>query len=354
MRRQYYPIYRVNVIEMKLSLFLCITVIFLFSCATDRETIRIEHRPLIFRSGSELEMFMNSEVEWVERALSRLTLEEKLGQMIVPRAYTHYMSADSRPYREVVRYVDSLKVGGLVFFQGDVSEMALIANEMQARADIPLLISADFEWGTAMRMRRGTLYPAAMALGATRDPVLAYKTGKAIGREARAVGVHQNFGPVADINTNPENPVINVRSFGEDSRLVMELGKAYMDGLHEAGVISTAKHFPGHGDTDIDSHLDLPLLLFDTMRLNAVELAPFRHIIDHGVMSIMSAHVAVPVLAEEERRPATLSHNIMTTLLRNELGFSGLVVTDALEMRSITRNYTPDESAVMAVEAAPI
>lgn len=336
---------------MKQTLYISFIIILFSSCATDREVVRKEYHPQIFYSGSELEMFMNSEIEWVEHTLSRLTLEEKLGQMIVPRAYTHYMSADSRPYRELLRSVDSLKVGGLVYFQGDVSEMALVANEMQARADIPLLISADFEWGTAMRMRRGTLFPVAMALGATRDPGLAFRMGQAIAREARAVGVHQNFGPVADINTNPENPVINVRSFGEDTELVQSMAKAYMEGLHDGGVISTAKHFPGHGDTDIDSHLDLPLLLFDHTRLHSIELAPFRHIIDHGVMSIMSAHVAVPVLGEEERRPATLSRNIMSNLLRDELGFTGLVVTDALEMRAITRNYLPDEAAVMAIEA---
>jgi len=336
---------------MKQSLFLSLIILLFSSCAADRELVRKDYHPPIFYSGDELETFMNSEVEWVERTLSRLTLEEKLGQMIVPRAYTHYMSDDSRPYRELLRSVDSLKVGGLVYFQGDVGEMALVANEMQARADIPLLISADFEWGTAMRMRRGTLFPVAMALGATRDPELAFRTGQAIAREARAVGVHQNFGPVADINTNPENPVINVRSFGEDTELVKLLAKAYADGLHDGGVISTAKHFPGHGDTDIDSHLDLPLLLFDHTRLNSIEIAPFRYVINHGVMSIMSAHIAVPVLGEEERRPATLSRNIMYNLLRDELGFTGLVVTDALEMRAITRNYSPDEAAVMAVEA---
>lgn len=325
--------------------------LFISGCTGERQTIRDDYRPPVFRSGGELALFMNAGIDWVEQTLQRLTVEEKVGQLLVPRAYTHYMSSDSREYRRLIRYVDTLKVGGLVYFRGDVSEMALLANDLQARADIPLLISADFEWGTAMRMRRGTLFPVAMALGATRDPVLAFKKGKAIAREARAVGVHQNFGPVADINTNPQNPVINVRSFGEDTELVKKLAKAYMDGLHEGGVISTAKHFPGHGDTDIDSHLDLPLLMFDIIRLNEIELAPFRYIIDHGLMSIMSAHVAVPVLGEDDRRPATLSHNIMTTLLRNEMGFDGLIVTDALEMRSITRNYTPDEAALMAVEA---
>lgn len=336
---------------MKQSLYISFIIILFSSCATDREVIRQDFHPQIFFSGDELAGFMSSEIEWVDRTLSRLTLEEKIGQMIATPAYTHYLSKDSPRYRELVHNVESLKVGGLVLFQGDVSEMALILNDMQSRADIPLLISADFEWGTAMRMRRGTMFPVAMALGATRNPELAFKTGQAIAREARAVGVHQNFAPVADINTNPHNPVINVRSFGEDTKLVKEMAKAYADGLQSGWVISTAKHFPGHGDTDIDSHLALPILQFDNARLDSVELAPFRYLIDNGGMSIMTAHLAVPALGEDERRPATLSHTMLHTLLRNELGFEGLIVTDALGMRAISRNYSPDEAAVMAVEA---
>ena len=326
-------------------------VVLVSSCAGERTVMHHDRSQQVFRSSYDLEMFMRSDIEWVEQTLSRLSIEEKIGQMLVPRAFTYYVSSDSREYRELAGYIDSLKVGGLIFARGDVSEMALIANEMQKRSDIPLLVSADFEWGTAMRIRRGTLFPVAMAIGATRSPVYAYEVGKAIAREARAVGVHQNFGPVADVNTNPENPVINVRSFSEDTGLVKELAQAYMDGLHAGGVISTAKHFPGHGDTDVDSHLDLPLLAFDDVRLQTIELPPFQHVIDQGVMSIMSAHIAVPLLGEEEHRPATLSHNIMHKLLREEMGFSGLVVTDALEMRSITNNYSPDEAAVLAMEA---
>ncbi len=334
-----------------ISFVLLILSMLFSSCASEREVIRDDYFQHIFRSNTDLEMYVRSDITWVERTLARLSIEEKIGQMLVPRASTHYVSSDSRQYRELIRYIDSLKVGGLIFARGDVSEMALLANEMQERSDIPLLISADFEWGTAMRIRRGTLFPVAMAIGATRDPVYAFELGRAIAREARAVGVHQNFGPVADVNTNPENPVINVRSFSEDIELVKTLAQAYMDGLHEGGVISTAKHFPGHGDTNIDSHLDLPVLAFDQARLHSTELPPFQHLIDHGGMSIMSAHIAVPLLGEEAHRPATLSHNIMYTLLRDEMGFPGLVVTDALEMRAITRNYEPDEAAVMAVKA---
>lgn len=332
-------------------LILTFVLLFYISCAGERELVRDNQHVILFRSTTDLEMFMSSNVTWVEKTLSRMTIEEKIGQMLVPRALTYYLSSDSRQHREIVRYVDSLKVGGLIFSRGDVSEMALIANEMQERSDIPLLLSADFEWGTAMRMRRGTLFPVAMAIGATRNPVFAYEIGKAIAREARAVGVHQNFGPVADVNTNPGNPVINVRSFSEDIDLVKELAQAYMEGLHAGGVISTAKHFPGHGDTDIDSHLDLPILAFDRTRLQSIELPPFQHLINNGLMSVMSAHIAVPIIGEEEHRPATLSHNIMHTLLREEMGFSGLIVTDALEMRSITRNYESNDAAVMAVEA---
>jgi len=325
--------------------------LFISSCSSERELLRERQKLQIFRSNTDLELFMRSDIRWVERTLSRLTIEEKIGQMLVPRASTYYISSDTRRYRELIRYVDSLKVGGIIFARGDVSEMALLSNELQERSDIPLLISADFEWGTAMRVRRGTLFPVAMAIGATRNPVYSYEIGKAIAHEARAVGVHQNFGPVADVNTNPRNPVINVRSFSEDIDLVNELAQAYMDGLHAGGVISTAKHFPGHGDTDVDSHLDLPLLAFDEARLHSIELAPFQYVINRGVMSIMSAHIAVPVLGEEEALPATLSNNIMHRLLQEEMQFPGLVVTDALEMRAITRNYPPDEAAILAVEA---
>jgi len=332
--------------------FIVISIVLLFaSCTGERELLRDQERTLIFRSNTDLEVYMQSDITWVEQTLARLSIEEKIGQMLVPRASTHYVSSDSRHYRELIRYIDSLKVGGLIFARGDVSEMALLSNELQERSDIPLLISADFEWGTAMRVRRGTLFPVAMAIGATRNPVYSYEIGKAIAHEARAVGVHQNFGPVADVNTNPRNPVINVRSFSEDIDLVNELAQAYMDGLHAGGVISTAKHFPGHGDTDVDSHLDLPLLAFDEARLHSIELAPFQYVINRGVMSIMSAHIAVPVLGEEEALPATLSNNIMHRLLQEEMQFPGLVVTDALEMRAITRNYPPDEAAILAVEA---
>jgi beta-N-acetylhexosaminidase len=332
-------------------LLLLVPLLFIISCTAERETMRESGTPMVFRSSQALAVFMNSPNNWVDRTMERLSLEEKIAQMVVPRMTTFYVSSDTDIYREWVRYVETLKVGGLIFARGDVSEMALLANDMQSRAEIPLLISADFEWGTAMRVRRGTLFPVAMAIGATRDPDLAFRTGRAIAREARALGVHQNFGPVADVNTNPDNPVINVRAFGEDTLLVMHMANAYTQGLHAGGVISTAKHFPGHGDTNIDSHLALPVLTYDNDRLQSVELAPFRYIVDRGVMSIMSAHIAVPALGEDQARPATLSHKIMHELLRNEIGFSGLVVTDALEMRSISRNYTVEESAVMAVEA---
>jgi beta-N-acetylhexosaminidase len=303
------------------------------------------------RSKADVDKLFNTRYKRIESMLARLTLEEKVAQMLVPRAFSHYISEDTDIYRELMRQVAELKVGGLVFFAGDVSEMALIANEAQKKADIPLLISADFEWGAGMRVRRSTTFPAAMALGATRDRELVYRIGSAVAREGRALGVHQNLAPVAEPNVIPENPVINYRSFGENQALVSELASAYTQGLQDGGLIATAKHFPGHGATEIDSHISLPFLPYTREELEVNELVTFRNVIESGVLSIMTAHIAFPNVAEDEKRPATLSRSLITGILRGDLGFTGLVVTDALEMRAITRNFRTGEAAVLAVEA---
>ncbi len=288
---------------------------------------------------------------WVEETLSDMTLEEKVAQMMVPRINSNYMSKDTERYQQVMEYVEDLGVGGITFFAGDVYELATLANDFQKKADIPLLISADFESGVSMRIRRATLFPVAMAVGATRDPGLAYRLARATALEGSALGIHQNFAPLADVNNNPDNPVINVRSFGEDPELVGEMAEAYTRGLHDGGMISTGKHFPGHGDTDMDSHVALPEIPHDRDRMEEIELKPFRHIINKGVMSMMSAHIAMPELAESPELPATLSRSIMTDLLREDLNFHGLIVTDAMDMHGIDLHYARDEAAVKAVQA---
>jgi beta-N-acetylhexosaminidase len=290
-------------------------------------------------------------VDWVEETLKRLTVEEKISQMIMPRALGYYLNVESDEYKRLIHLVKEKKVGGFCFFQGDVYATASTINQLQKLSDVSLLVSADFERGGPMRIRRMTPFPEAMALGASRRIDLAFKMGQIVAAEARAIGVHQNFAPVADINNNPQNPVINTRSYSESPELVADISSAYASGMQSAGLIATAKHFPGHGDVDIDSHLDLPKVNFTRARLDSVELYPFKKLIDKGIMSVMTAHIAVTSIDSHNIIPATLSKKISTDLLQNELEFKGLIVTDALEMKGITKLFGVDEAAVKAVEA---
>jgi beta-glucosidase-like glycosyl hydrolase len=215
----------------------------------------------------------------------------------------------------------------------------------------PLLISQDFERGTAMRLDDGSLYPNNMAIGATRNPDLAYKMGLRIAKECRALGVHQNYSPVVDVNNNPKNPIINVRSFGEDPKLVSDMGNAMIRGLQEGGVIATAKHFPGHGNTDIDTHNDLPVINSDMTRMDKIELVPFKSAIESGVKSVMVAHISFPAVDKTPNIPATLSPDIVNGILINKLGFKGLIITDALNMAGVTKHFSTQEVAIGCVKA---
>jgi len=288
---------------------------------------------------------------WPDSILKGMSLEQKVGQMIMARTYGHFINRESDEYQRLVRLVSETGIGGLVVFQGDVFETALLLNDLQRQSSVPLLVAADFERGAAMRIRRATYFPEAMVIGATGNPDYAFAIGKAIAEEARALGVHQNFAPVADINNNPANPVINTRSFGEDKELVATMVAAFVRGTNEGCAISTAKHFPGHGDTGIDSHLDLPVLPFDRTRLDTMELVSFKRAIADDVGSIMVAHLEVPSVDSIPGLPASLSAQTVTGLLRTDLGFDGLIVTDAMEMRGILKGYSIGESAVRAVKA---
>ncbi len=289
--------------------------------------------------------------DWVDSVLSTMTLEEKVGQLFMVAATGHYTAADGEEFVQMRSLVRDRRIGGIMLSQSDVYEAAVMLNALQAEARIPLLVSGDFERGMALRVRRSTVFPDAMAIAATRDPDLAFRAGQATAREARAIGVHQNFAPVADINTNPLNPVINTRSFSDNGWLVGVMVSAYLRGTNDGGVISTVKHFPGHGDTKTDSHLDLPVLPFDRARLDTMELAPFRGAIEAGVKSVMVAHLAVPAIGGGSRIPTSLLPEAIDTLLRRDLGFKGLVVTDAMEMRGVMRGYSTALSSVMAVKA---
>ncbi len=280
-----------------------------------------------------------------------MTLEEKVAQVVMGWAYGHYVSTETDQYNRLTRLVRDEKVGGLIMFQGDVYEEAIMINRLQRLAKVPLLISADLERGLAMRVRRGTYFPDAMAIGATRNAEFAYQVGLSTALEARALGIHQNYAPVADVNRNPANPVINTRAFGEDPNLVAEMADAYIRGTNDGGVLSTVKHFPGHGETGVDSHLELPVVTVPETDLESVELAPFKRAISNGVKSVMIGHLAVPALDSTPGLPATLSYPISTHLLRDLLGFTGLVVTDAMVMEGVARDHSVAESSVMAFQA---
>ncbi len=280
-----------------------------------------------------------------------MTLEEKVSQMMMSSAYGYYYSSTGDEYRRLEHLVKDRKVGGLIFLQGDVVETAMVIERMQQESDVPLLTASDFEWGAAMRIRRATRFPEAMALGATRDTTLAFKMGTAIAEESRAIGIRQVFAPVVDVNVNPDNPVINTRSFGENPQLVATMAGAFVTGLQSGGVLATAKHFPGHGDTQTDSHLDLPVINASRQRLDSVELLPYRNLIQRNVASVMVAHLEVRSVEHTKQLPATLSHEVVGDLLQNQLGFQGLVVTDAMEMGAVVGRYGVDSAAVMAVEA---
>ncbi len=318
-------------------------------CAPSKVPVMAEVSPAPFDS-TDVSEIMNASTDWVEDQLEEMSLDEKIAQMIFARANGYYVSAESYQFHLLEFLVGQLKIGGLVFFQGDIHTTAVMINQLQRLSRTPLLIASDLEWGTAMRLRRGTRFPEAMALGATRDTILAFRMGKTIGAEARAVGIHQVYAPVADVNTNPDNPVINTRSFGENPQLVADMASALSRGLESANAIATAKHFPGHGDTQIDSHIGLPSLNVSRTRLDSIELRPFRRLISDGVLSVMVAHIDVPELSGTRGVSASVSPKVTNDFLRDTLGFQGIIVTDAMEMGAVTSGVNK-EPTVAAVEA---
>jgi beta-glucosidase-like glycosyl hydrolase len=292
---------------------------------------------------------------WVDATLGSMTVDEKVGQLIIPAAVGLFMSQDSDVYQQIRRDITEFHVGGYHML-GEVNNLhepagvALLINHMQEAAKIPLLITADFEGGVGLRYSGATRLPRAMAMGATANPETAYQAGRITAEEARAMGVNVNFYPVVDVNNNARNPIINIRSFGGDPKLVSEMARAYIRGSQSAGAMATAKHFPGHGDTSTDSHLELPSVDIDRARLNAIELPPFRAAVEEGVGGVMSAHIALPQI-EPEKLPATLSHKMLTGVLRDELKFGGVIFTDAMNMRGVAAHYPEGEAAVRAVKA---
>lgn len=286
-----------------------------------------------------------------------MALSDKVGQLLFTTYHGSFTATDSEAYMEMLHDINDLHVGGFITITrgsplGIVKDQAyptaVLANQLQSKSKLPLLIGADYERGTAMRQDEGTSFPTAMALAAAGNPKDAYTMGKITALEARAVGVQWIYAPVCDVNNNPANPIINTRSFGEDPARVAEFASEFIRGAQENGALATAKHFPGHGDTATDSHIDLPVIKADRERIEHLELVPFRAAIAAGVGSIMTAHLNVPAFEPDPGIPATLSANILTDLLRKQLGFQGLVITDALDMGGITVRYAPGEAAIRA------
>jgi beta-N-acetylhexosaminidase len=314
-------------------------------------------------------------LKWADAELKKMSLEEKIGQLIAVGINARYLNRESDDFKELQRQVEQNHIGGIILFRGPVYESVHLVNRMQGLARLPLLISSDLEAGSGMRFDDATAFPWNMAVGATGDPDYARREGELTAREARSLGIQQLFAPVADVNNNAGNPVINVRSFGEDPAEVARFVSAFIEGAQSGGVIATAKHFPGHGDTATDSHRGLPVINVNRQRLESVELVPFRAAIKAGVGAIMSAHIGLPqidptqvsplsrdsilrpayaeqeVITENAVLPGTLSPVVLGGLLRRDLGFDGIVVTDALDMSGLTIYFKQDEAAVRAVLA---
>jgi len=289
---------------------------------------------------------------WVARTLKKMTVEEKVGQMIACRFTAEFRNGDSDYIRELEALVARSGIGGLILFApARVYETAELANAFQKLAKVPLLLASDFERGAANRVTNATLFPPLMGLGATGSEDDAYAMGRITALEGRAMGIHMAYAPVVDVNIDPDNPIINTRSIGADPALVGRLAGAFIRGVQDNGMIATAKHFPGHGDTSQDSHSLLPTIAADLDRLEKVELFPFKRAIDAGVRAVMTAHLAVPALDPTPGLPATLSAPIMTGVLRGKMGFDGLIVTDALEMGGVMNTYSTEEASLLAVLA---
>jgi beta-N-acetylhexosaminidase len=298
--------------------------------------------------------------KWAASTLRKMTLEEKIGQMIMVWAHVQFLNVDNPEYLHMQEEMRTYHLGGFgitiageggMLTKSQPLEAALLTNELQKDSKYPLLFAADFERGLSMRLSGATDFPAAMAFGAAGDKELARDFGRISAQESRAIGVQWNWFPVADVNSNPANPIINTRSFGADPTQVGEMVAAYIAGARSAGLLTTTKHFPGHGDTDTDSHLGLARTTASVDRLNTMELVPFRAAIAAGVDSVMIGHISVPSIEPDPNRPASISSLVVTDLLKKQLGFHGLVVTDALDMGALTRVFSGSDAEISGAEA---
>jgi len=291
---------------------------------------------------------LKQEPKWVDSVFNKLSKKEKIAQMFFVAAYTNKTQAFSDSIAKVIKHE---KIGGLVFFQGGPGRQAILTNRYQKKARVPLLIASDGEWGLGMRLDSAMSYPYQMALGAVQDKELIYKMGLEVAKDFKRVGMHMNLAPVVDVNNNAKNPVINYRSFGEDKYNVAEKGAAYLKGMQDGGLLVSIKHFPGHGDTDVDSHFDLPQLKFTKERLDSLEMYPFKELIKKGAAGVMIAHMNIPSLDATPNMPSTLSKPIVTNILKEQIGFKGIVISDAMGMKGVVKYFKDGEADVMGIIA---
>lgn len=327
---------------MKKKYFLLIIVyLFTINSSFFRYKISSENVKPVFLNDKQAEL-------WADSVIQTLSLDEKIGQLIMVDAYPQKAK---KHWAWVGTLVKDYKVGGVIFFKSGPKQLALMNNFLQEKAKIPLLTSIDAEWGPAMRMDSVLCFPMQMTLGAINDEELIYQMGRTIGKQLKRLGIYVNYAPVLDINNNPLNPVINTRSFGDDKELVAKKAASYMKGLQDEKILAVGKHFPGHGDTQTDSHHDLPYLAFSRKRLDSLELYPFKQLIKEGIGGIMVGHLQVPALDSLENLPATFSAQVVTGLIRKEMGFEGIIFTDALNMKGATKYFKPSEIALKALLA---
>ena len=304
--------------------------------------------PMIMQVGPERPPFLKKKYLWVDEVFATLSPRERIAQLIHVASWSN-RGEDHKG--EVLGLIEQFGIGGVIFFQGDPMNQAHFTNQYQAASKVPLMISLDAEWGLAMRLDHTVQFPYQMTLGAIEDDTAIFGMGLELARQCKRLGIHVNFAPCVDINTQPTNPVIGFRSFGENVSRVISHAYAYMHGMQSQGVLSVGKHFPGHGDTAQDSHFTLPTLPHTPKRLFDVELAPYQKLIPMGLGGVMTGHLRVPVWDKRENRGAALSHAITTGILKEKLGFEGLIFTDALDMKGVTNHFPPGEIEVEALLA---
>ena len=329
--------------------FISLLVILFISLILPSENLTRSGKPKY--SIEKLFPLTGDDLNWVDSVFQTMTLREKVAQLVVPYTHGYDTSQFAEKYQKIKQLVVEEKVGGILFLAGDIENQSIIINELQKLAKIPLLISADYERGLGNRLTDAVDFPYKMAFAATGDPNNDYKMGKIVGQDAAKIGIHQNYAPVLDVVHDYRNPIINVRSYSSDADIIAVHSDAFIRGMHESKFISTAKHFPGHGATELDSHNELPLIALTKKQLWNVDLKTFQFAIDAGVKSIMIGHLDVPELTDVDGAPATFSYNVVTKLLKTEMGFDGLVVTDALNMHALTNEYTQQQIGLLSIQA---